>query len=133
MRTIRIQLAALFLFIVAEGLAQLAPLTLNDAVLKAGSTLAPERIRGLQWVEGAANYSYVKGESLLKGSLGKSVDMPVAELATLNKQLPDSAQLKAWPMVQWIDAARFRFFAQPAPLRVRHGNWRNEGHHASRR
>lgn len=109
MRTIRIQLAALFLFIVAEGLAQLAPLTLNDAVLKAGSTLAPERIRGLQWVEGAANYSYVKGESLLKGSLGKSVDMPVAELATLNKQLPDSAQLKAWPMVQWIDAARFRF------------------------
>jgi hypothetical protein len=103
------------LFIIAvaacasDSIAQQAPLTLKDAILKAGTDLAPERLRGLQWIEGAQRYSYVKGEQLMRGDIGKTTDRVIAELATLNKQLPDSAQLKAWPMVQWIDAVRFRF------------------------
>lgn len=84
-------------------------LTLSDAVLKAGTTLAPERLRGLQWIEGAQRYCYVKGEQLLRGDIGKTTDRVIAELGALNKQLPDSAQLKGWPMVQWMDATRFRF------------------------
>ncbi|HRD53720.1 MAG TPA: DPP IV N-terminal domain-containing protein, partial [Flavobacteriales bacterium] len=102
-------LAPSFLVLFASIAVGQQQLTLSDAVLKAGSALAPERFRGLQWVEGAPRYSYVKGEQLMRGDIGKTTDRVIAELATLNKQLPDSAQLKAWPMVQWIDAARFRF------------------------
>lgn len=43
-------------------------LTLSDAVLKAGSDYAPERIRGLQWIEGSPTYSYVKGDVLMHGA-----------------------------------------------------------------
>ncbi len=109
MRPFRLLSAALLLVAANHASAQREPLTLSDAVLKAGTTLAPERLRGLQWIEGTANYCFVKGEVLMKGSPGKSADAPLLELAVLNKQLPDSAQLKAWPMVQWIDAQRFRF------------------------
>jgi len=109
MRNLRTALAAFLLLAIADVTAQLAPLTLSDAILKAGTTLAPERLRGLQWVEGASTYSYVKGEQLLVGTLGKSADRAEVELATLNKQLPDTAQLKSWPMIEWMNAFQFRF------------------------
>lgn len=105
----RFAVTALLLLVLTAGFTQLAPLTLSDAVLKTGTTLAPERLKGLQWIEGQPNYSFVKGEALMKGSVGKSADAVVAELGTLNKQLPDTAQLKSWPMIEWVDAARFRF------------------------
>lgn len=89
--------------------AQQATLTLKDAVLKAGTDLAPERLRGLQWIEGAPRYSYVKGEQLMRGDLGKTTDRVLVELGALNAQLPDSAKLKAWPMIAWKDANNFRF------------------------
>ncbi|MFN3874698.1 MAG: hypothetical protein ACK4L7_02155, partial [Flavobacteriales bacterium] len=84
-------------------------LTLSDAVLKAGTVLAPERLRGLQWIEGAQRYSYVKGEQLLHGGIGKGADGPLAELGALNAQLPDSAKLKAWPAFTWKSANELRF------------------------
>jgi dipeptidyl-peptidase 4 len=96
-----------YAFVLAASAQQ--PLTLHDAVLKAGTDLAPERIRGLQWIEGGNTYSYVKGEKLMRGTLGKSADAPIADLATVNKHLPDSVKLKAWPMVQWMGLEQFRF------------------------
>ena len=84
-------------------------LTLRDAVLKAGTEYAPERLKGLQWAEGANTYSYVKGDQLMVGTLGKSVDRAVVELKDINKQLSDTAQLKALPNVTWKDAGHFRF------------------------
>ncbi len=84
-------------------------LTLKDAVLKAGTDLAPERLRALQWVEGTTTYSYLKGDQLLRGSIKGSTDAVIAELAAVNKQLPDSAQLKAWPAIHWTDATHARF------------------------
>lgn len=87
--------------------AQQKELTLKDAVLKAGTDLAPERMRGLQWIEGSNAFSYVKGEQLMLGTPGKSADRPIVELAAVNKQLPDSVQLKNWPLVEWTDATHF--------------------------
>ncbi|MBK8225992.1 MAG: DPP IV N-terminal domain-containing protein [Flavobacteriales bacterium] len=89
--------------------AQLQPLTLKDAVLKAGTELAPERLRGLQWIEGAQRYSYVKGEQLMRGDIGKSMDRVLVELSAINAQLPDSAKLKAWLPITWSNANRFTF------------------------
>lgn len=84
-------------------------LTLRDAVMKAGTDYAPERLRGLQWIEGAANYSYVKDDKLMRGTLGKSVDTPILELATLNALIGDSTKLKGLPPVEWLDATHLRF------------------------
>ena len=84
-------------------------LTLRDAVLKAGTDLAPERLRGLQWITGTQQFSYVKDSLLMQGAMGKSLDFPVVDLATLNAQLPDSTPLRGIPAVNWIDLNAFRF------------------------
>lgn len=97
------------LLFTTHAVAQQKELTLKDAVLKAGTDLAPERLRGLQWIEGSQTYSYVKGEQLMRGTLGKSMDLTIAQLADINKQLPDSTRLKAWPMIEWTGPERFWF------------------------
>lgn len=104
----RLSLLIVCLLLIGSAHAQ-QTLNLRDAVLKAGTDLAPERLRGLQWIEGTNTYCYVKGEQLLRGALGKSLDAPLVELGTLNKQLPETAQLKGWPLVEWVDATHFRF------------------------
>ncbi|MCC6938578.1 MAG: DPP IV N-terminal domain-containing protein [Flavobacteriales bacterium] len=106
----RISLAfVLFTLLLAPSYAQQKELTLRDAILKAGTDLAPERLSALQWIEGDNTYSYVKGEQLMRGTLGKSVDQPIAELSAVNAQLPDSAKLKAWPSITWGSPTRFTF------------------------
>ena len=85
-------------------------LTLRDAVLKAGTDYAPERMRGLQWIEGSPTYSYVKDDKLMRGALGKSTDDAVLDVQGLNKAISDSAELKALPPVEWLASDRVRFF-----------------------
>jgi dipeptidyl-peptidase-4 len=94
---------------IAAAHAQKQPLTLRDAVLKAGTDLAPERLRALQWIEGDRAWSFIKGEQLMRGSAGRESDRALLDLATLNAQLPDSAKLRGWPAIAWVDANRFRF------------------------
>lgn len=89
-------------------------LTLADAVLKAGTELAPDRLRGLQWVKDSPTYSYVKDNELLVGTLGKSMDRAVASLHELNVILPDSARLRGFPSITWVAPHRFRFMHQGA-------------------
>lgn len=87
-------------------------LTLRDAVLKAGTDYAPERLRGLQWIEGSNTYSYVKEDKLMRGTLGKSVDIAIVDVATLGRALADSVALKGIPPITWLTPDRFRFFHQ---------------------
>lgn len=90
--------------------AQLKELTLSDAVLKAGTDLAPKRLSGLQWITGTSTYSYAKGDSLMMGTLGKSGDVVLMRLEELNAQLPEGDRGKRWPAIEWTNADRFRFF-----------------------
>lgn len=84
-------------------------LTLRDAIMKAGSELAPERVRSLQWIEGEQAYSYVKDDVLMRGTIGKSMDQTVVDLASLNASLSDSSKLKALPIMTWESPTRARF------------------------
>ncbi len=97
------------LLLATAATAQLQELTLKDAMLKAGTDLGPERLPQLSWVEGAATYSFVKGDTLWENGIGKMTDGVAASLADLNRDLPDSAKLKAFPAITWESAARFRF------------------------
>jgi dipeptidyl-peptidase-4 len=92
-------------------------LTLRDAVLKAGTDLSPERIRGLQWIKGTGNYSYVRDSLLMMGSTGKAPDRPLVDLGTLNKALGEDRQLRGIPAITWIDQNTFRFLHNGELLR----------------
>lgn len=113
---IRRSLLPLLFLLVGQALAQ-QTLTLRDAVLKAGTDLAPERIRGLQWITGTGNYSYVRDSVLMIGSSGKAMDRPLLDLGTLNKALAADQQLRALPALTWIDANTFRFLHKGQLLR----------------
>ncbi len=84
-------------------------LTLSDAVLKVGKELAPERIRGLQWIKGSNSYSHVKDDALMVGQLGKSADMPLITKADLNAHLKNDTLKGGFPSITWDDADRFHF------------------------
>jgi dipeptidyl-peptidase 4 len=84
-------------------------LTLSDAILKAGTELAPQRLKGLQWIKGADAYSYVKGEDLMRGEATDASAKAILSLATLNEALPDSTKLRGIPAVSWTAPNAFRF------------------------
>lgn len=84
-------------------------LTLRDAILKAGTDYAPERLKGLQWMKDARTFSYVRGEAIMIGGVGKSLDRPLFTIEELNNQLPDSAKLKAPPAITWESATLCSF------------------------
>ena len=103
---------SLLVLLVASSLSHITAqqqLTLRDAVLKAGTELAPERLQGLQWIEGSQAYSYVKEKQLWKGTGGKSADVPLINVDDLNSSLPDSVKLKDIPSITWLDQMRFSF------------------------
>lgn len=109
MTLLRSRAALPLLFLAASATAQLQELTLRDAMQRAGTDLGPERLPQLSWVQGATTYSYVKRDTLWENGLGKMSDQVAATLTDLNRDLPDSAKLKAFPAVTWESAARFRF------------------------
>src|SRR6185503_16620734 len=84
-------------------------LTLSDAVLKAGTDLAPKRLSGLQWIPATANYSFTKGDSLMTGGIGKAADQVIATVADLNTKLEQDQQLKKFPAIEWESSSSFRF------------------------
>lgn len=87
----------------------LKELTLKDAITKAWSDYAPERLDGLQWVPNTAGYAYVKDDVLMRGVIGKRADVAALTLARLNESLPKEDAMKAFPGVTWDNASRFHF------------------------
>ena len=83
-------------------------LTLRDAILKAGTEYAPERLRGLQWIEGAPNYSYVKGDVLMRGTLIAAFAVCVAIAVTI----------AAWHMIEPTLSPRWRHALRELALGV---------------
>ncbi len=118
-------------------------LTLRDAILKAGTEYAPDRLRGLQWVDGDVNYSYVKENVLMRGTLGKSMDLAALDVATLNAAITDTAKLKGLPPIMWSAPNTARFFhngtlythemggKKTLPLRLRDGAENEDVDHVS--
>ena len=87
----------------------LAPFTLEDAILNVYPKYYPQRLSGLQWIEGTDKYAYVKDNTLFSNGAGKAADRPICTLDTINAGLPDDAKLKRFPGIGWIDAQSFRF------------------------
>lgn len=105
----------LFLIVAVFGTSLLSaqektPFTLRDAILR-GWNYYPEQVRGLQWVPGSEEYSYVKDNALRRAPVGKGEEAEAANLETLNQALAGKDTLRAFPGVDWTDGRSFTFSA----------------------
>lgn len=110
-------LVAVTLLLAFQLNAQTNKITLEGAVLRQRTTLAPKRLPQLQWVPGTSMYSFISntanGDVLVRSGAtdGKSAD--ILSLTALNVALK---QAKAdttdkFPMVKWESAVRVTFDA----------------------
>lgn len=106
------------LFIVAAiaATAQNKMLSMEDAMLKARTTLAPENLKQLQFVYGTGDYAYLKknagNEFWVKGN-AISGDAPFLTLDQLKEKLRSTGygDLKAMPAIQFNRSAGWIFTA----------------------
>jgi len=107
-------LAILFIFIGTSN-AQTKMLTMEDAIIKSKTTLAPKRLQQLMWVKGTNDYSYIdtsnSKEVLLRGTANEKGTKEYLNLNTLNDQLKKDYKdsLKHFPAITWIDKDIFTF------------------------
>jgi dipeptidyl-peptidase-4 len=89
--------------------AQLKELTLEDAVLRQFTELAPERLNNPQWIPGEPTFAYLspEGDALVRRAVRQDAIGNIASLAELNRGL--SLDLKRMPGINWLDNHRFWF------------------------
>jgi dipeptidyl-peptidase-4 len=96
-------LLLLFLFPATFLKAQEKMLTIEDAILKANNTLAPENLQNLQW-RGPSTYTFTKDNALMQGDVGKKGYKKLLTLKEYNHILAgnklDTAKSLANP--QWL-------------------------------
>ena len=96
----------LLLFVVGLS-AQKMQLTLSDAILKRGSTFAPDRLANLQWIPETNEFAYLSSDrQAIMIDKGEKAQAMIT-LDHLNKGC--QLNLKRFPGVRWVDANRFYF------------------------
>ncbi|MCG9879275.1 MAG: DPP IV N-terminal domain-containing protein, partial [Bacteroidia bacterium] len=110
-------LVSLFVLSISVG-AQNKMLTVEDAVMKGRTVLAPERLSQLQWIPKSNTLAYVAKKS------GKEV-MVVQEVPSLKRDtileiqelsnaflnlLPQAPALNRFPFLTWLNLTSFRFY-----------------------
>ncbi len=99
------------LFSAQNSFAQKKELSLEDAVMKRGTTFNPENINRLGWINKGNSYCFIdKEDQLMKVDLkqGKSV---YGQLSDLKKSMKDQfgSTLTSWPYFRWMSDSKFRF------------------------
>jgi dipeptidyl-peptidase-4 len=106
------------LFCTTAALAQQKMLTMEEAVLKQRTTLAPEKLLQLQWIKGTPVCSYIVKQSgkeylmqLDAATQKRDTALSIDDFKTLFKTLEiDIAPPERFPVITWIDKDQFRFF-----------------------
>ena len=94
-------------FSVLAGYAQLKQLSMDDAMVNARTTLAPENLKQLQFIKGTNEYVFLKKingiDTWMKGSFSSNEESPFMSLAQLNEKLRSvgTDSLKAMPAIQF--------------------------------
>lgn len=95
------------IFISITAGAQQKMLTMQDAMLNARTTLAPENLRQLQFIKGTNDYVYVKKidgtDVFVRGNFASNEEVPFLTLTQFNGRLKNVKQdsLRAFPPVQF--------------------------------
>ncbi len=108
-------LFSVFALLIQTSIAQKKLLTMEEAVVKQRTTLAPAKLKQLMWVKGTNTYSYVSPtetqEALVTSNISSSELQPVVYLAGLNEALTAAGQstVKSFPAMQWKNEKQFIF------------------------
>jgi len=103
----------LLCFIQLSVLAQNKMLTMEDAMVKNRTTLAPENLKQLQFIYGTSDYVYLKkvndADVWVKGNLTSKEEAPFLTMTQLNEKLKAAgyAELKAMPAIQFNKGAEW--------------------------
>ena len=86
-------------------------LTIQDAVLKGRTALAPKRLQNLTFVKGADKFSYIDNNVIKVGENASGKTNDLISLADLNKAIKAASKdtLKAINSVEWKNANEFYF------------------------
>ena len=104
-------LSVVFLVFSISAIAQNKLLTMEDAMVKNRTTLAPDNLKQLQFVYGSNDYVYLKKmndqDIWMRGNFKMKVDTAFLTLEALNAKLQAAGQteLKAMPAIQFNKAA----------------------------
>jgi dipeptidyl-peptidase-4 len=98
-------------------MAQTKLLTMEEAIIKQKTTLAPAKLKQLMWIKGGNNYSYVDTKDsvdiLISGNAesNKKPLRTLVSLAEINDALGNSKfkSLKTFPQIEWKNQGQFTF------------------------
>jgi dipeptidyl-peptidase-4 len=94
-------------------LAQTKLLTIEDAISKQRSSLAPAKLKQLQWVKGADQFSFLdkNGEALLIQGIADKMPQSLVSLTELNDALVNLTlkSLQKFPWITWKNKNQFSF------------------------
>jgi dipeptidyl-peptidase-4 len=105
-----------------QAVAQQKLLSIEDAVLKQRTTLAPERLSQLQWIPNTPIFSYVGKKNAIEllitqdaTDLNRDTVLLLADFNTaLQNLLPNEKAMNRFPFLTWVNKVSFRFFYQNA-------------------
>lgn len=102
------------LFFTAITLSQTKLLTIQDAVSKGRSALAPKRLQNLSFIPGSEKFSYVNNDTILIGENSSGKKNIVATKKTLNAILKAGGKdtLSAVGFIEWKNVNQF-YFSNP--------------------
>jgi dipeptidyl-peptidase-4 len=110
-----LHLVVIFFFLSGAATAQQKNLTIEEAVLKQRTTLAPSTLKQLKWIKGTDDFSYVdskeKKDVLVRGTATKTGVREILSLEQLNQQLRKMSAdtFAAFPAIKWESANDFSF------------------------
>ncbi|HET6227953.1 MAG TPA: DPP IV N-terminal domain-containing protein [Bacteroidia bacterium] len=102
--------------------AQTKLLTIEDALTKNKTTLAPAKLKQLQWIKGSDLFSYVQkkgeAESLIIQEATQKIPQQEISIALLNEALKtiNEASLSSYPAIQWKNKNQFNIDIQNKTL-----------------
>ncbi len=94
-------------------------LTLEDAVLRQYTQLAPERLPNLQWMPGSS-WSYLSPDrkQILKENVKRQEREVIMDVARLNRQLDKKDQIERFPSIIWQNPVTITFFLKNKLYRI---------------
>ncbi|MBA2407687.1 MAG: DPP IV N-terminal domain-containing protein, partial [Chitinophagales bacterium] len=109
-----LSLSLLFVLLTYSISAQNNLLSIEDAVLRQRTTLAPQKLNQLQWIKGTNDFSYVEKESILiRGTVENTDRREVLSLIELNTELKklNLDTVNIFPAILWKNGDEFNFTA----------------------
>lgn len=116
------------LVILLSAQAQPRLFTMEEAMVKSKTTLAPANLRQLQFIKGSNDYVYIKAlngvDVMMRGSYKAKAELPYLSLSNLNALLRNQGidTLKGFPAIQWQAPMQSFFTVKNKFITLNHAN-----------